>query len=205
MAWVLFDYGGVISRWPSEEDLAALAAAAGATVEGFSDAYWRRRAAYDRAEVDSAHYWQQVGLILGRTEDYTHDDVATLSRLDTDSWLHLDPAAVELVEELSASGHRLALLSNAPAEIAEAVAELPEARHFEHLVFSCQLKMAKPDPACLEVALSLLGATPEEVIFLDDRAENLVAAVAMGTGAIQFSSPAQARTELTELLFRNRK
>jgi putative hydrolase of the HAD superfamily len=205
MACVLFDYGGVISRWPSEEDLAALAATAGATVEEFSGAYWRRRAAYDRAEVDRTHYWQQVGLILGRSEDYTDDDVAKLSRLDTDSWLHLDPVAVELVEELSASGHRLAILSNAPAEIAEAVAELPVTRHFGHLIFSCQLKMAKPDPACFEAALSLLGVTPGEVIFLDDRTENLAAAAAMGIGTIQFSSPGQARTELTELLFRNRK
>lgn len=205
MAWVLFDYGGVISRWPSEEELAALAAAAGTTVEQFSDAYWRRRAAYDRAEVDGPHYWQQVGLILGHSEDFSDDDVATLSRLDTDSWLHLDPEAVELVEELSASGHHLALLSNAPAEIAEAVAELPVTRHFEHLVFSCQLKMAKPDPACFEAALALLAAAPEEVIFLDDRVDNLVAAAALGIGTIQFSSPAQARTELTELLFRNRK
>jgi putative hydrolase of the HAD superfamily len=205
MAWVLFDYGGVISRWPSEEDLAALAATAGATVEEFSGAYWRRRTAYDRADVDGPGYWQQVGLILGRSEDYTDDDVAKLARLDTDSWLHLDPAAVELIEELSASGHHLALLSNAPAEIAEAVAELPVTRHFEHLIFSCQLKMVKPDPACYEAALSLLEAAPEEVIFLDDRADNLVAAAALGIGTIQFSSPSQARTDLTELLFRNRK
>jgi putative hydrolase of the HAD superfamily len=201
----LFDYGGVISRWPSEEDLAALAATADVTVEEFSGAYWRRRAAYDRAEVDGPVYWQQVGLILGRSEDYADDDVAKLSRLDTDSWLHLDPAVVELIEELSASGHRLALLSNAPAEIAEAVAELPVTRHFEHLVFSCQLKIAKPDPACFEAALDLLEAAPDEVIFLDDRADNLVAAAALGIGTIQFSSPSQARTDLTELLFRNRK
>jgi putative hydrolase of the HAD superfamily len=205
MAWVLFDYGGVIARWPSEEDLAALAAAAGVSVEQFTDAYWRRRAAYDRADVDGPRYWQQVGLILGRSEDYTDDEVAKLSRLDTDSWLHLDPAAVELIEELSASGHHLALLSNAPAEIAEAVAELPVTRLFEHLIFSCQLKMAKPDPACYEAALGLLEAGPEEVIFLDDRADNLMAAALLGIRTIQFSGPSQARTDLAELLFRNRK
>jgi putative hydrolase of the HAD superfamily len=205
MAWVLFDYGGVIARWPSEEDLAALAAAADVSVEQFTDAYWRRRAAYDRADVDGPHYWQQVGLILGRSEDYTDEEVEKLSRLDTDSWLHLDPAAVELIEELSASGHHLGLLSNAPAEIAEAVAELPVTRLFEHLIFSCQLKMAKPDPACYEAALGLLEAGPEEVIFLDDRADNLMAAALLGIGTIQFSSPSQARTDLTELLFRSRK
>ncbi|MEP7025346.1 MAG: HAD family phosphatase [Actinomycetota bacterium] len=205
MSWVLFDYGGVISRWPSSEELAALSAVAGAPEEKFSDAYWRRRSAYDRAEVDGPQYWQQVGLILGRSENYSDDDVAQLCRLDADSWLHLDPGAVELIEELSASGHRLALLSDAPSEIADAIAELPVARHFEHLIFSCQVKLAKPDPACYETALAVLEAEPDEVIFLDDRTDNLAAAAAMGIGIIQFTSPEQARTDLTELLFRNRK
>ena len=70
MAWVLFDYGGVVSQWPSEEELESLAEVAGASVAKFSDAYWQRRAAFDRAELDAVRYWQQVGLILGRTADY---------------------------------------------------------------------------------------------------------------------------------------
>jgi putative hydrolase of the HAD superfamily len=205
MAWVLFDYGGVVSKWPSQEELESLAAVAGAPLAKFSDAYWQRRSAFDRAEVDALHYWQQVGLILGRGSDYDSGELAELVRLDTDSWLHLEPGTVEMIEELSAGGHRLALLSNAPEVIASAITELPVASYFEHLVFSCRVGAAKPDRACYEAALGELRATAEEVIFLDDRADNLTAAAAMGMRTILFSDSDQARGELAELLVRDLK
>jgi putative hydrolase of the HAD superfamily len=204
VAWVIFDYGGVISRWPSEQDKAMLAAAAGLSVQRLTDAYWQRRPAYDLAEVDGAAYWQQVGLIAGRAHAYSGAEVAELIRLDTDSWLHLEAQTVELIEELAVVGHRIALLSNAPAETAEAIAGLPVARHFEQLIFSCQLKTAKPDPECFTRALAILGAAAAEVIFIDDRPENVAAAVTLGMRSILFTSPHQARALLAQLLARHR-
>jgi putative hydrolase of the HAD superfamily len=204
VAWVMFDYGGVISRWPSEQDMAMLAAAAGISVRRLSDAYWQRRPAYDRAEVDGAAYWQQVGLIAGRGQAYREAEIAELIRLDTDSWLHLEAGTVALIEELAAVGHRLALLSNAPTETAEAIAGLPVARHFEHLIFSCELKMAKPATEFFTAALARLGAAAAEVIFIDDRPENVAAAVTLGMQSILFTSPGQARALLAQLLARHR-
>lgn len=204
MAWVIFDYGGVISRWPSEQDTAMLAAAAGTSVRRLTDAYWQRRAAYDLAEVDGTAYWRQVGLIAGRAQAYSEAEVAELIRLDTDSWLHLEAQTVALIEELAVAGHRTALLSNAPAEIAGAIAGLPVARHFEHLIFSCQLKMAKPAPECFTRALAILGAAAPEVIFIDDRPENVAAAVTLGMRSILFTSPRQARAPLAQLLAHHR-
>lgn len=205
MAWVIFDYGGVISRWPSERDTAMLAAAAGVSVQRLTDAYWQRRPAYDLAEVDGTAYWQQVGLIAGHHQAYSEAEVAELIRLDTDSWLHLEAQTVALIEELAIVGHRIALLSNAPAETAEAIAGLPVARHFKHLLFSCQLKTAKPAPECFTRALAILGAAAPEVIFIDDRTENAAAAVALGMRAILFTSPHQARALLVQMLAHHRE
>src|SRR5437016_14187459 len=136
MTWVLFDYGGVICTHQPDEDVEALAAAAGAGVPEFRDAYWAYRFSYDR-ELDSTTYWQKVAAALGRS--FPASQVAELNRLDIASWLHLNEGTVALIEDLAAAGHRLALLSNAPAETAEAVAALPVARYFEHLAFSCFL------------------------------------------------------------------
>ena len=71
-----------------------------------------------------------------------------------------------LIEDLAAAGLPLALLSNAPEPLAEAIAGLPIAAHFGHLIFSCQLKLAKPDPQCYSRALARLVASAEEV-FID--------------------------------------
>jgi HAD superfamily hydrolase (TIGR01509 family) len=73
---------------------------------------------------------------------------------------------------------------------------MPVARHFEHLLFSCDLKSGKPDPGCFSQALDRLGADAEEVILIDDREENVTAAIGMGMRAIQFTSPEQVRAGL---------
>lgn len=194
MTWVLFDYGGVICQPQAEADVALLAKAAGGTVQAFSDGYWAHRLDYDRAELDCVTYWQKVGAGLGRS--YSAAEIAELTRLDNASWLHLQPGTVTLIEDLAAAGHRLALLSNAPAEVADVVAALPVARHFEHCTFSCYLPAAKPEPDCYRAVLALLGASPAEVIFLDDRPENVTSAEALGIRGIQFTGPDQARAAL---------
>ncbi len=195
MTWVLFDYGGVICTQQPDEYLVALAAAAGAGVPEFRDAYWAYRLSYDRAELDGTTYWQKVAAVLGRS--FPASQVAELNRLDIASWLHLNEGTVALIEDLAAAGHRLALLSNAPAETAEAVAVLPVVRHFEHLAFSCFLGSVKPEPDCYRAVLAMLGARPADVIFLDDRPENVAGAAVLGIRGVHFTTPEAARTALT--------
>lgn len=198
MTWVLFDYGGVISYPPADEDLALLAAAADAPVPALMEVYWAWRRAYDLAELDAPGYWRQVGRALGR--GYGEAEIAELIRLDQAAWLRLQAGTVALIEQLAAAGRPLALLSNAPDELADAITELPIAAHFRHLIFSCQLKSAKPDPECYARALARLGARADEVIFIDDRGENVAAAAALGLQAVHFTSASEARAAVTERL-----
>ncbi len=194
MTWVLFDYGGVICEPQPEADRALLARASGAPVAHFEAAYWRYRLDYDRAELDVTTYWQRVAADLGRS--YTDAEIAELSRLDTASWLTLQPGTVDLITGLAAAGQRLAVLSNAPSDVAEAVQRLPLAGHFEQLVFSCALKSAKPDPQCFLATLALLEADPGDVIFLDDRPENVSGAAALGIRSLHFTGAPAARADL---------
>ena len=192
--WVLFDYGGVICTDQPDEDVVALAAAAGVGVPEFRDAYWAYRLSYDRAELDGPTYWQKVAAALGRS--FPARQTAELTRLDIASWLHLQEGTVALIEELAAAGHPLALLSNAPADVAEVVAGLPVARRFAHCAFSCFLGSFKPEPDCDRAVLAMLGARPADVIFFDDRPENVAAATALGIHGVHFTTPEAVRTAL---------
>jgi putative hydrolase of the HAD superfamily len=194
VTWVLFDYGGVICQPQPEADVALLAGAAGCTIGEFCGGYWAHRLDHDRGELDYAAFWQKVAAGAGRS--FTAAQVAELTRLDIASWLHLQPDTVTLIEELAAAGHRLALLSNAPAEVAEVVAALPVAAHFEHCLFSCYLRTVKPEPEIYEAVLALLGASPGEVVFLDDRPENVAAAGALGIRGVHFTGPGEVRAAL---------
>jgi putative hydrolase of the HAD superfamily len=198
VTWVMFDYGGVVSHPPAPQDLALLAEAADAEVPALLDAYWEWRRAYDLAELDAPGYWRQVGRSLGR--GYSEAEITELTRLDRAAWLRLQAGTVALIADLAAAGLPLAMLSNAPDELAEAISGLPVAAHFGHLIFSCQLKSAKPDPECYGRALAMMGAMPGEVIFLDDRYENVTAAASLGMRSVHFTNPSEARAAVTERL-----
>jgi putative hydrolase of the HAD superfamily len=195
MAWVGFDFGGVICTPQPGEDLAALAAAAGpVSVADFSAAYWPSRLAYDQAALTATEYWQDVGGRLGQT--FTPAQIGELIRLDIASWAHLQEGTLTLIRDLQSAGQRLAVLSNMPAEVARAIAGWPVAGHFEQLLFSCDLGAVKPDRGYFGQALDRLGAAAHEVTFIDDRQENVAAAAQMGMRAIRFTDPARARDRL---------
>jgi len=197
MSWVVFDFGGVIGTQQPGEDVAAMAAAAGVTTAEFGRAYSPPRFAYDIGELSAEGFWQDIAGRLGRS--FTRPQIAELVRLDVASWSHLREDTVRLVRDLRSAGRRLAVLSNMPREQVEAVTGMPVARHFEHLLFSCDFKAGKPDPDCFRQALDRLGAPAREVIFIDDREVNVRAAIEMGMRAIQFTSPHQARAALAEI------
>jgi len=69
---------------------------------------------------------------------------------------------------------------------------MPFTRHFSRLVFSCELRLCKPDPACFTRTLELLDAPAENVLFVDDRGENTAAAARMGFRVIRFDDPTTA-------------
>lgn len=192
--WVVFDYGGVICTPQPGAEVAALAAAAGVPVPDFQGPYWAYRLSYDRAELDGTTYWHEVAAALGLS--FPASQVAELIRLDIASWLHLCDGTVTLLKDLAAGGYRLALLSNAPADFAEVMAEQPVTRYFEHLAFSCYLGSVKPEPECYRAVLAMLGARPGDVVFIDDRPENVTGAAAVGIHGVHFTTPEAVRTAL---------
>jgi putative hydrolase of the HAD superfamily len=187
--WLLLDYGGVLCTPQPEEDRAALVRAAGAEPAEFWAAYWRDRGPYDRAELDPAAYWAGV---LER--QLTPAEVAELDRLDVASWSHPQQASLDVVGALK--GVELALLSNAPATLADAIEGLDWVRVVPRRFYSCRLGLTKPDPEAYAAVLDALGAKPADVTFVDDKPENVHGAQDAGLRAVLFSDPAALRTEL---------
>jgi putative hydrolase of the HAD superfamily len=186
VSWLLCDYGEVLSLPQSEEDKEALADAAGVALEEFPRRYWDRRLAYDRGDLSASAFWATV---VGQEVD--DDLLARLVELDIASWTRPNTASVAAVERAAARGLQLALLSNAPVDVARVIERLPWTGAFSRYFFSCDVREVKPAPAIFAHTLDQLGARPGEVVFVDDRPENVAAAAALGLGAIRFSDPSQ--------------
>jgi putative hydrolase of the HAD superfamily len=88
---------------------------------------------------------------------------------------------LDVLHLLRAGGHPLALVSNATSETAEAWPHSPLAELFDVAVFSCDVGLAKPDPAIYRIAADRLGAEPTDCVFIGDGADDeLAGAAAVG-------------------------
>lgn len=88
------------------------------------------------------------------------------------------PSTLDVLDALRADGHRLALVSNATSETAEAWPHSALSRRFDVVVFSCELGVAKPDPAIYRAAADRLGVAPTGCVFVGDGADGELAGAA---------------------------
>ncbi|MEW2418276.1 HAD family phosphatase [Streptomyces sp. NPDC046866] len=195
MKAVLFDLFGVIARTQSAASQRVLERTAGADPDRFWEAYWSQRAPYDRGELTGPAYWQkvfaQLGIPLG--DRLTSDLVAA----DLDSWSEVDQRTVDLLGLLADRGTVLGLLSNIPEELAARYeATQPWLERFTVRGLSCRIGSAKPEPAAYQWCIRALGLPPEEILFVDDRADNVRAARELGLQGHVFTSPEELRALL---------
>ena len=190
---LLVDYGEVLSAPLAEDAIADLAALAGQPRAAFLDRYWELRPAYDLGQP-AIEYWSAV---LDRDLGGSPRLADRLTRVDVRGWLRRNPLTLRaILGHVHRTGARLALLSNAPEPLARAIDQHPWSRHFDHRYYSCRLRAAKPDPRAFELVLSDLGERPEQVLFIDDRAENTRAARDLGMRSITFTSASDLDREL---------
>ena len=107
------------------------------------------------------------------------------------------PAAIALLHELRTRSILLYALSNWNAETFERTRPLfPFLDAFDGLVISGQIGVAKPDPRIYEHLLDAHRLEAGEVLFVDDRAENLEAARSAGVEGLLFEGVSGLRAEL---------
>ncbi|MEV6235867.1 HAD-IA family hydrolase [Lentzea sp. NPDC051838] len=165
---VLFDMFGVIAR-----DQSPLVMQQMSTSDEFWDSYWEHRPAYDRGDVTADEYWDLVG----------HP---SLVDLDVQSWSRVDYEMVAFLHALNRAEQRIALLSNIPED---------HARNFERTYawldlfevrgFSCRIGHAKPEAEAFEWCRERLG--DDDILFVDDKQENVEAAERLGMRGHHFT------------------
>ncbi|MET8004690.1 HAD family hydrolase [Nonomuraea glycinis] len=191
MNWILLDYGKVLSLAQPAADAEAMAHAAGADPTAFGQAYWQHRLAFDAGSLTPADYWS---LVAGRP--VTGAELDRLIALDVASWAHPDEEAVALLGELLAAGRDVALLSNAPARVADGLDELPWIAAIPRRFYSARMGLVKPDRKIYEKVARELDADPAGVVFVDDRPENVAGAEAAGMTGIHYTGADALRAAL---------
>lgn len=180
---VIFDWGGVLMRTEDYAPRARWDARLG-TAPGHVERVVHGIEAWQqlqRGEADVATYWRVVGDELGLGDD----DLAQL-REDFYSGDRLDEALVEQIGELKARGLLVGLLSNNTPELLPVLRQAGLDTLFDAIVVSCDIGVMKPDPRAYRAILDALGVEAKAALFVDDFAENVRGAEAVGMGAVHF-------------------
>ncbi len=192
---VLFDYGMVLSGPPDPAAWAVLRAVSGLDEARLHAAYWKFRHDYDRGALTGRSYWDAVAAHAGVRFDDAQVDA--LMAADIDLWSQLNLPMVEWAGRLQHAGVRTGILSNIGDAIGEGVvARLPWLAGFDHCVWSHAMRTAKPDPAIYLKTAEALKAEVDRILFIDDRAENVVAAAKLGMQTVHYTTHAEFEREM---------
>jgi putative hydrolase of the HAD superfamily len=184
---VIFDFGYVLSLPPQPSDYQRLATLAGIDGKSFDEIYWGNRTDYDRGTIDGPTYWRRIAKAAGK--EFTPAQIDSLIANDIAIWMRANPIMMEWVRALKRGGLKIAVLSNMPIEISTYIRQYaPWFRDFDYVCFSAEVQLAKPDAAIYHACLDVVHMRPEECLFIDDRAENVEAARALGMHALKFVS-----------------
>ena len=186
----------VLTGARDEEALAALHRLTSLSPERFEERYWVNRHAYDEGKLTGLAFWErfvrEAGVVGGSA-----DLIEELNHWDARMWTTENPEMLAWQLRLKERGIRTAILSNMGdnvlANMQRTFDWLPR---FDVLVWSYQLRMAKPEPAIYLHVLKELDVRPEEALFLDDKLVNVEAARALGMRALEFSTVEKLRRDL---------
>ena len=185
---ILFDYGMVLSGPPNETAWLRLRTLLALDDELFQRCYWSHRHAYDAGALSGEAYWRLIADEAGNGS-LSRAEIDCLIEADVDLWTDLNRPMIDWVQRLQRAGIATGVLSNIGDEMERGILHKhPWLAEFQHLTWSHRLKTAKPDSAIYEHAAKGLGVLPPQILFIDDKLENIEAALRCGLLAIQYSS-----------------
>ncbi|WP_405067972.1 HAD-IA family hydrolase [Kribbella sp. NBC_01510] len=173
---VLFDADGVVQR-PSQDWWARLTS----LVPSDSDAFVADLMAAEKPSlVGKGDFRDAVAEVLHRWNSPASVEEA----MEPWHWFAAEPAVISLIGSLRAAGIGCHLATNQQAyRRAIMQDERGYGAWFDQTFYSCDLGLAKPDPAYFRAILAALQVSASEVLFIDDNEANVAGALGVGLRA----------------------
>jgi len=131
------------------------------------------------AELQTQHpeYADAIALFRDRWFDMCHGDI---------------PGMLDIIRDLKQKVYGVFGLTNWPAAtFAEARRRFKTIGSIDNYVVSSSVHLAKPEPAIYQLLLSKYNLNAQECVFIDDRADNVNAAMALGMSGIVYPGTAK--------------
>jgi putative hydrolase of the HAD superfamily len=183
MKAILFDLGRVLVDYDHRASVTAVADHTTAGFAAVEQLMLTHAAALGVGELSAEEFYE-----LLVTETGLRDDFATFIDRYAAGIQRNEPALAYAVALQQRPNVTVAVISNTnDAHVRWLDEQVPELVQLDLVMMSNEVALHKPDPAIFELALELLSVLPEQAIFIDDIAENVAAAQALGLAGIVHS------------------
>jgi len=194
---ILFDVGGVLltNGWDTRERALAIEHFQ-LDAAGFEARHREAYPAWERGAITLKAYLDAT--VFNEPRSFSQDEFFRFMQAQSKV---LPDSALGILKELAASNKcMLGALNNEARETNKYRFETFGLSNYFKVAFSsCYLGLRKPNMDIYEKALDLLGRPAERILFIDDRAENVAAALKAGMKGIRFEGEQRLRGELVDL------
>lgn len=191
---LLCDLDGVIRHWPGH-GRARGEQAAGLPTGVIRDVAYGMEFALANLGVYTHEQWQSSvrDMLVQRFGSPAEEAVALW---DADPGT-IDSDMVELLRRVQAGGTPIGLLTNNTTALRRDIARHQLTDLFTVVINSAEVEVVKPAPLIYRIAARELGAAPEDILFIDDRLANVLAARHIGMHAEQFTGADTFAAQMT--------
>lgn len=138
--------------------------------------------AFKRGELSEADFWNKV-----RSQYNLNQTDSEISQLLAASY-QVNQNVVDTVKKVRSKGIKTCICTNNfPTRINTLNQKFNFLSDFDVKVFSCQIGAVKPDPQIFQALIGQSGCLPSEIIFADDKQENVDAAKSLGINAFLYT------------------
>lgn len=193
---IIFDVGGVLIRTHSRAGREKWASHLGLDSWEFENLVFNGESGRQVQLGHKTHqdHWRWLG-------DHFSLKAIEVAEMEQDFFAgdRLNEPLVAYIQRLRQAGYRTGLLSNYTDKARHLwTAVYPFIQYFDGVVVSAEVGVMKPDPRIYHLALESLGVTAPEALFVDDFAENIAGASAVGMQTLHFTDPVLALRQLAE-------
>ncbi|MCR5417480.1 MAG: HAD family phosphatase [Lachnospiraceae bacterium] len=197
MKTVIFDIGNVLVDWDWMGYVNRLFDDPKA-IEALNRGYWQNELwrEMDRGAIDQETIHREL---LKSAGEYKEEMQIAYDRLG--ECISRFDYAKPWIKELQGKGLKVLFLSNYSQYLID---KNPDALDFTKLcdggIFSCHVKLIKPDLAIYDLICKRYDLDPKECLFIDDKLINVIAAREYGMQAIQFTGYEEIKPLVDEMI-----
>lgn len=148
------------------------------------------------------HKWDTGQMNLNQLYDVLSHVTGTPNHLIWNTFyknLEADKDIIKIIEKLKGS-YKIFLFSNHLGELLRQLLKKQGVVNlFDEIIISSEHKLKKPDPEFFEVLINKAKVKNNEILFIDDRLENIEGALNLGINAFHFTTSKKLKKHLRSL------